>query len=348
MALALAACTGTQPDSDRPGADHSAGPTPTSPPSSTSTTAPALSTVAVPPRVAKIRLNNLPVGSPPKVEYLDGTVMVRRDGVRVPLQNQDVPPEYAHEAPGRHYFGFARFSGGWLTATDSMGAILQIHRLDGSLAKGWLGNGMVAASSPDQTRAIGTRVLIEPDGRVVRFRGNPVGFLGDDIVVNRGRSVFLGTPNHGFTLLPRIKSVSSTASSGTLVIGALQGHDRDVVYDTRTGQPILSAPSVKSEYQYQLRSLSPDGSYVVAAHSDGWPVVTTMVLARTESGEPVASLRLIPSHGEDPMLYWENARHLLMSTGDHIVRIGVDGSAERAGGHPRHHYLLPTSSGWDG
>ena len=117
--------------------------------SASTTAAEPVATLAEAPSGARLNLDQLPRREPPEVEYLDGTVMVLPDGTRVALRNQDVGPEFANEAPGRSYFGFARFRSGWLTSTDSMGAILQLHDVDG------LGDG----------------VLIEPDGAISRLHG---------------------------------------------------------------------------------------------------------------------------------------------------------------------------------
>jgi hypothetical protein len=227
-----------------------------------------------------------------------------------------------------------------------MGAILQLHELDGSLADGWIRNGLTADSSADGTRAVGTGVLIQPHGRVVRFRGEPAGFLRNRIVVNRGRSVLIGTPNAGFTVLPRLTHASATAPSGALVVAVSKEGRRDVVYDVRRAQPILMSPPGRQHFE--MSALSPDGSYVVATRGTfDWPwSPTRLVIAHTASGKPVASLAW---RGSDELqTYWEDADHLLVAardrTGAYIFRLGVDGVSGRAteASTTRYGYVLPS------
>jgi hypothetical protein len=54
-----------------------------------------------------------------------------------------------------------------------------------------------------------------------------------------------------------------------------------------------------------------------------------MVVASVRSGEVIASARGIVMK-QAP--YWEDARHFLVAVQDHILRVGVDGSLERAAG----------------
>jgi hypothetical protein len=272
--------------------------------------------------------------------------MVLPDGNRVPLQNERVPREYANEAPGRFYFGFARYERGWLTSTDSMGAILQLHRLDGSLANSGLEAGGVVASSADGRRAVGgifknQGMLIEPDGTVRRLPGSPVGFLGKDLVLSRGYQVYVGYPGRGFTKVSELRAATATASSGRMVIAESKSAGPGV-FDLVAENPILRAPNATSPFQgpdqVTLIGLSPDGAHVIATQHTPRP--QALVVANVNNGEVVAA-----AHGiviQQPA-YWEDPRHFLVVASDHILRMGLDGTLERASGPARSRYgfVLP-------
>ena len=338
MLVPAGACTGGD---SRPGADRSD--ESSSPSSGHKEPTEPVTTLAEAPPGARLDMDQLPRGEPPRVEYLDGTTMVLPDGTRIALRNQEVPPEYENEAPGRSYLGFTRFRSGWLTSTDSMGAILQLHNLDGSLRNSWVEAGSPVASSPGGRSALGSvslrdGVLIDPDGAITRFRGEPVGFLGEDeIVINRDRAVAIGYPGQGYRVVTGVLAASATSESGRFLIASTKEHAG--VFELPGADPILIVPGARPPPygpRVALHGLSPDGSYLVATQRR--PKPHTLVLASVSSGEVVVAA---PGVDLEQGPYWEDRRHFLMVADDHILRAGTDGSIEMAAGPSRAGFVLP-------
>jgi hypothetical protein len=182
--------------------------------------------------------------------------------------------------------------------------------------------------------------VADPDGTIKRFRGSGIGFLGSDIVVTRGSRVYVGYPGHGFSQAPGLRAATATASSAGLVIGESDSHVPGV-FDLPGGNPVLLAPGASS-YSHgpgnvTLHGLSPDGAHLVATQLA--PKPQTLVVASVKSGAVVAS---VPGITIEAPPYWEDSTHLLVVADAYILRIGIDGTLERAAESPsRGGFVLP-------
>ena len=275
VALLLVACDGADPAAPSP--------TPLRPPASTSTG-----------QAERPTLDDLPLGDPPTIGYVEDHVYVAADGPRSAL-------------PGRSGIsGIAAWRDGFLVSdTVYFEGTLGLTRLDGAgrVVQEWPSGGEPAAGRDGQVAWTSVTVSEASRPGLTRI------FVGDADGRVRAQTVRPGIIGvHGF-------------SRGAVVFSRWW---REGVYLT----DLRSPPRRLTWWPHQLRpaAVSPDGSRMLG-HRGRWLQVrdlrTGRLLRRLE-----LRLRWVQQ------VAWEDTRHLLavVST-EHrtaIVRLGLDGSVELA------------------
>jgi len=306
-------------------------------------------TVSTPREPVVLDLAQLSAGGPPRIEYVENagadpvtgstrTTVVQPDGTRVELE---APPLVAgNERAGRLYDALARFADGWVTETDFFGSVFQIHRFDGSVGRDSGCSYMTPITSADGQTALcsgqGFAQAYGPDGGSVRWRGVKlaVGFLNqNEVVLNARMSVLVGHPDGTTSEIPGLAEATATSQANEWVIATSRKDStsprRHGIYDARSGKLLLASP------EFELGLISPDGRHVVGYNNStrrGRKV--SLVVADTRTGEVIVHVVGFDYVGQAD-LRWEDDQHLLVevSTPDYrevVVRIGLDGSLERA------------------
>lgn len=300
---------------------------------------PVVASTSRPRRMVRVRLEQLPMGGPPRMEYIDWTAVVHTDGTRTELEKG--PPE-GNEQEGRTYSAFGRFGSGWLTETDSFGSTLVVHAFDGSKAPSAGGGSSIVATSSDGQRVLmGYPPAVLGPGRTdsVTWHGkgfsltDAAGFLGRRDVVFSGRGrAYRGHPDGTYDVLPGVASAVATSPRKGWVIGNPTGPDHEVtgVFDAETGRQLLRSPG------YTLVGVDPTGSLLVGttglyADDHQFP---DLVIA-TSAGRGLMQVSGRGLHWSTPT--WEDHRHLLAVVAtprnvQYVVRIDVAGRLEIAAG----------------
>lgn len=277
--------------------------------------------------------DDLPAGPPPAVAYVDRGTYVDPHGRRTPLPDE------------RGISGVVPYDGGFLvsdTAWFERSNGLALVR-DGRPVRGWFPDRLCSSGTPaasddgayvawvatlcpesgwsgtgqvHRARVDGTGEVTEPLGS----QSSVVGFLGSRVVYvesNPWRVLVtdFATPP---IRIPGIDFVVDVDERRGRLIGVRGDHAR-VVVD-------LAGRVVWRSQHGSLGAFSPRGGHVVA-----WRRHELTVLD-ADDGSVVATLRN-PSRWATSMA-WEDERHLLVVASRHgrsaVVRLGLDGSAERA------------------
>lgn len=324
LALVVAGCSA--PNDSR--ADHSRH---GAPPASTTPDAPAAS--VAPPTPPAIELRDLPLGDPPQVSYLEGKQRLITPDQTVQLPRLPTQPS-----------GVVPFAGGHLVADSSwFEGTNGLHLVRaGEVDHGWQQTYGCSAGSPvassDGAHVAWVTLLCpesgeEGEGHLHRAdaagsseatwpigagRGSVVGFLGDEVVFNRG---FIdGAWVTDFVEAKRLGSVDrvvNVSTTGTSLIG--QEGDRAQLMLAEDGTVRWRADSG------HLQAFSPSGARV--------PALTRreVLVLDSEDGSVLTTLPL-PARADTVVWETEDALLAVLSRRKRsaIVRLRLDGPAERA------------------
>jgi hypothetical protein len=265
--------------------------------------------------------------------------VVHPDGTRTALEKG--PPE-GNEQEGRTYWAFSRFGDGWLTSTDSGGAVLVAHAFDGARTRVHASGGPIVATSRDGRRVLTSNppaVLGPRRGDVLRWPGmakplvDAAGFLGrHDIVFSHRGTTYRGNRDGSYEAIPGVAAAVATSPTRGWVIGYPPGPNREVtgVFDARTGRQLLRSPG------YTLLGVDPTGSWLVGtAELDPRALAFPDLVVADSSGRGLVRVSGRGLRWSTP--HWEGPRHLLAvavtpRNVQYVVRIGVRGDLEVAAG----------------
>ena len=290
-------------------------------------------------------LRDLARGPDPRISFVDGHDFVATDGSRHP-----VPIAAGITA-------IAPYHGGFLVADDHVvGSSVGLHQLDGQgheIASSCTTGSPVL--SPDQLDAVWVQypcaqadgtpssVIVRGiasgmgDGETSQDTGlfaRVVGLLGERVVltVDSGDGgAFVTDLQHPPVRIPGLASAGGVSPTTGQVAGQVVGDTSTaVVVDPDTG-----AVAWRAEHTV-LQGFSPDGRHVlgIVDHGSGF---CCQAVYDAATGRPLTDVeRILNGIGATSVpVTWEDDRHLLAGIPDGkrlvLVRIGLDGSLERAG-----------------
>lgn len=295
------------------------------------------------PQAVAIDLGALPLGEPPGVGYFVGDIYTGRDGRRTRLSGG--------RRIGRGLMiSYVRSRAGFLVAHTPFEGSVGLRRYDargrfvGELP-GCHGQPAVDGSGdrvawttytcpetgepgPPTTLHLG-RLDDAVEQRVGQFQPTVAGVVDDEVVYTAGfgNGAFVSDLRRPPRAISGLAGAGAVAADGGLVAGVVDSNaSRSAVVDLasnrrlwrRSGHPIRFSPSGR------LLLLGPGG-----------PGAPSLVVG-SRTGEVLARLSLAERLGQTGDPIWEDDEHLLAMVSRHgykesmVVRIGLDGSVERA------------------
>ena len=333
LSLTGTSTTGTGPVGQPTPTAASASPSPSDSPSASQSPSKPAGDGSIPLVVA-----GLPTGAPPAVPWIEGRTL-HHDGT-------------TDQLPG-DYSDIASYRGGWLavgmgkdgptvTRIDPNGQVVSTKPGGYSIAVSgdgtqiaWVEDGALHRGLPSgMSDGEDTQPL--PPGRPA----SPVGFAGGEVVYkfDAGNDIIHVTDLNGHDrALPGLIGARGTSDTGGFVAG-------ETSYNSQDGtscwalRDVMSDKNRLEDCDWTLESASPDGRYVVGQPS-GADGTGTSVLAVMDSGSGAVVRKFASPRKPSAMAAtwaWEDDQHLLATVWDGtdwwILRLGVDGSVEKAAG----------------
>jgi hypothetical protein len=301
-----------RPEAGTPGPAGS--PTPTGPESTSPTPSPA-----------KVGLDSVPLGDPPRVAFVRDGAVHEPDGSTTKL------PDGADDV-----VGFTPYHGGWIVL-DSVGGLTQYDNTGAIVRQG--GQESALAVSADLMR---TAYLLDGhvyvgissgmgEGEVDHRVGvaGLAGFLGERVVCNTAHgAVAIDDAGHE-TAIPGLSAVDAISPAGDLVEGPIDDSGGIRVVSAADGRSLWTKPG------WFGAQFSPDGRHLAAYRTSTGGEFESVAILDARNGKTVATsetpgIQALPA----PPTAWEDASHLLIpyrgGSSWALLRLSADGAVSRA------------------